>query len=186
MVSFLNNSDPTLNLSYVENPPKAKRRCYEDGLKSSSFANNNGVNGVSLSSDSKEDYEKLNSIWSKIMLAPGSFSLCSDLKVTNISLGRMTHSARYPCPWCHWIKTSRDIGRDWELRTFEGIKHWYEQWAGETNCDSKRCKEYFNCQQSPMPMFPISGVVLDFVPLPELHLLLRIVNKLTAELQGKN
>ena len=137
---------------------------------------------LSLSSDSKENYEKLRDIWSKLSLKPGSFSPCCDLKVINIVLGLMTHSAKHPCPWCHWVKGDRDGDCVLELRTFEGIRAWHEKSVAETNRDSPSCKLYFNCQDVPLSMFPEEGLVLDFVPLPELHLLLGIVNKLTDEL----
>ena len=125
-------------------------------------------------------------MWSKINLAPGSFSPCCDLKVINIALGLMTHSSLHPCPWCHWSKGSRDMDMAWELRTFQGIRQWYERWSQETGCEPKHCKKYFNCQEVPLSMFPDNGFVSDFVPLPELHLLLGIVNKLTDELLKVN
>ena len=121
-------------------------------------------------------------MWSKVNLAPGSFSPCCDLKVVNIALGLMSHSSLHPCPWCHWVKGSRDLDKQWELRTFEGIRHWQERWVQETGCDPKQCKKYFNCKELPLPIFPDVGLVSDYVPLPELHLHLGIVNKLTDEL----
>ena len=48
----------------------------------------------------------------------------------------------------------------------------------------KDVKKYFNCIRPVSPLFPESGSVIDFVALPELHLLLGIVNKLFAELKS--
>ena len=83
---------------------KKKRRKLTDGLEEAEVSNNNGVNRVlilALSTDSDENYEKLQNIMSHLDLEPGKFSFCGDLKVINIALNLMTHSARHPCPWCH-------------------------------------------------------------------------------------
>ena len=79
----------------------------------------------------------------------------------------MTHSARHPCPWCHWVKGENTYEAD--LRTFEGIIANYQNWLRDTDGDKVKLKEYFNCQGVPLPIFPPNGQVLDFIPLPELH-----------------
>ena len=143
--SYLYNSDNIFETS----EPASKRRKYSDGLNIEKLSNNNGVNRVqilSISTDSDENYEKLKFMLGKLKLEPGSFLLCADLKVINISLGLQSHSARHPCPYCLWVKGSP--ATDDSLRTFEGIRDHYGAWLEDTGGDRGKLKKYFNCQVS--------------------------------------
>ena len=163
--------------------PASKRRKFSEGLNVEKLSNNNGVNRVqilSLSTDSEENYEKLKFMLGKLNLEPGSFLLCADLKVINISLGLQTHSARHPCPYCHWTKGK--LSTDDVLRTFEGIKAQYDSWMQGTGGDRAKLKNFFNCQDVPLSIFPLAGMVLDHVPLSELHIMMGVTNKLVDEL----
>ena len=180
-VSLLYDSDDILNPE--GHGVKKKRRKLSDGLEAGAVSNNNGVNRVlilALSTDSDENHYKLQNIMSHLALEPGKFSFCGDLKVLNIALNLMTHSARHPCPWCHWIKGY--AATDFQLRTFEEIRYWYLKWSEETGSDESKLKSYYNCKGVPLSIFPDFGCVLDFIPLPELHLMLGLVNKLVDEL----
>ena len=113
----------------------------------------------------------------KLNLEPGSFLLCADLKVINIALNLMSHSSRHPCPYCNWVKGSIATEPD-EARTFEGIRLNFETWVRETGGDRDKLKEYFNCQGPSLPIFPSVGLVSDFIPLSELHIMMGVTNKL--------
>ena len=179
--SYLYESDAIFDLDSSE--PTRKRRKYSEGLDVAKLCNNNGVNRVqllALSTDSDENYEKLKFMFGKLELKPGSFLLCADLKVINISLNLMSHSARHPCPYCHWVKGSKSA--DAVLRTFEGITQNFETWLRETGGDRDKLKNYFNCQGPPLPIFPTSGLVCDYIPLSELHIMMGVTNKLVDEL----
>ena len=63
-------------------------------------------------------------------------------------------------------------------RTFEGIRLNFETWVRETGGDRDKLKEYFNCQGPPLPIFPSVGLVSDFIPLSELHIMMGVTNKL--------
>ena len=157
-----------------------KRRKFSDGLDVTKLSNNNGVNRVqllSLSTDTEENYMKLKFMLDKLNLEPGSFLLCADLKVINISLNLMSHSSRHPCPYCNWVKGTSTTEPD-EARTFEGIRLNFETWERETGGDREKLKEYFNCQGPPLPIFPSVGLVSDFIPLSELHIMMGVTNKL--------
>ena len=93
-VTYLYDSDKIFDTDTSE--PASKRRKYSDGPNMEKLSNNNGVNRVqllSLSTDSDENCDKLKFMLEKLDLQPGSFLLCADLKVINIFLGLMTHSA---------------------------------------------------------------------------------------------
>jgi hypothetical protein len=173
--TYLYDSDKIFDSDNSE--PATKRRKYSDGLNVEKLSNNNGVNRVqllSLSTDSDENYEKLKFMLEKVDLQPGTFLLCADLKMINISLGLMTHSARHPCPYCEWVKGSR--ATDSDLRTFESIAEHHTAWFSETGGEREKLNEYFNCQGVPLSIFPHTGLVLDFVPLSELYVMMGCTN----------
>ena len=68
------------------------------------------------------------------------------------------------------------------MRTFEGITENCRKWLRETQGDRVKLKEYYNCQGPPLPIFPLSGLVLDFIPLPQLHIMMGATNKLLDDL----
>jgi hypothetical protein len=91
----------------------------------------------------------------------------------------MPHASRYPCPYCHWVKGA--IAPSSEMRTFEGIIQHNQEWK-EAGGQPARLKFHFNCRNEPLAFFPREGLVINYVPLSELHLLLGLVNKMFSEL----
>jgi len=156
------------------------RRLY--GLGSSQHFSNNGVKRLLLLAvvpESKEDYDILAKFLANLNLEPGLFHLCADLKVINISVGIMSHSARYPCPFCHWQKDSK-MPSD-TMRSFEGIREWHKKW-NDSGAKPDKLKYFYNCRNDPMGIFPETGRVIDHIPLPELHIMLGVTNKLFEEM----
>ena len=68
------------------------------------------------------------------------------------------------------------------LRTFEGITSNFDKWMQDTRGDREKLKNFYNCQGSPLPIFPTSGLVSDHIPLPELHIMMGVTNKVVDEL----
>lgn len=181
-ISLLFAGDEMLE-SEATSGPKKGRICYEDGLSSAKIFKDNGVKKLLLLAvlpNTAEDYDSIQSFLSKLNLPPSKFLLCADLKVNNCALGLMPHSSRHPCLYCHWIKGSDDPHS--ELRTFEGIINCNIQWKQAGSRPSK-LKEHFNCRNEPLSIFPREGIVIDYLPLSELHLMIGIVNKMFMELE---
>ena len=105
--------------------------------------------------------------------------LCSDLKVVNLVLGLQPHSSKHPCPFCLWMKGDRNQVAP--PRTFEHIREWNGKWVDAGGIRSN-LMDFFNCEFVPMAIFPRSGRIMDYVPIPELHILMGIVNKLYKEM----
>ena len=103
-----------------------------------------------------------------------------DLKILNVCCGLQSHSARHPCVFCTWQRQSPPGGNN-PLRTFEGIRENRQKWLERTSGDRTRLSDFFNCEFEPMDNFPASGVVMEHIPIPELHCLLGVTNKLYSE-----
>lgn len=178
-VSILFDGDPLLG---TQRPPPKKRLTFEDDILG--HFRDSGVKKLlilGISTNTSEDYTNLDNFLGALNLGSGEFApvLCADLKVINCVLGIMSCSSRHPCPYCHWIKGSKM--QDYELRTFEGIVKLQEKWKSSGSVP-KKLKDYFNCRNVPLGIFPKEGEVLQHIPLCELHLLIGIVNKMFSEL----
>ncbi len=122
----------------------------------------------------KEGYDVLYELVRRLDFDPGTFKLFVDLKMLNLCVGIQPHGASHPCAYCHW---RRDTDVEAEFRTFEGIASWHAAWVAAGR-KKLQLPKFFNCHAKPLPMFPAKGRVIDHAPLPELHLLLGIVNRL--------
>ena len=170
---------------YVQNQP-SKRRCYGSGsLKS--FFKNSGVKRLliaGIAPTSSENYnivhEFLHNIKDlQIPMCQESIFL-GDLKILNVVCGIQSHSCQHPCVFCLWPANSPPGGQ-YQLRTFEGCSGDRRKWLQETGGDRKKLADYNNCEFEPMDIFPPIGVIMQHVPIPELHLLLGVVNRLYKE-----
>ena len=90
----------------------------------------------------------------------------------------MPHSCSHPCPFCTWLKGKFGPG---DLRTFEGIRKAYCEWI-KAGAIKKDAKEFFNCINLPISLFPEVGLVLLYIPPPGLHVMMGVVDKLLTEM----
>ena len=124
-----------------------------------------------------------------------------DQKYVNLICGIGPHSSKFPCPYCH-SDSSFTSGID-HLRTFGDIRREYQQFqedlaryeealieyqaaledykAGRiprrpVKPHKPEAKEYFSCVNLPVIQFPDDMYVLEAVPVPGLHVVLRFTN----------
>merc|ERR1712208_155473 len=93
----------------------------------------------------------------------------------------MQHSCRYPCFGCHWQKDSEEHSA--ELRTFESIRDNHAAWLASGGAQNN-LKNFFNCKDEPLKLFPRTGIIVHHVPPPSLHLRLGLVNTLYTGLKN--
>ena len=166
-------------------PCDKKRRSYEsDGLKN--VFKNSGVKRLLLAGIAPTSNENYNIVQAflrniKDLQIPMCDSVfVGDLKILNVCAGIQSHSCQHPCVFCLW-PANAPPGGQYELRTFEGCSSDRRRWLQETGGDRKQLSKYNNCEHEPMDMFPLVGVIMHHVPIPELHLLLGVVNRLYKE-----
>ncbi len=157
---------------------------YKQGLDGMKQLKNDGMKRVLLLavvSDGDEKYAALITLVDDLKIADDMVDIvCLDLKESNILLGLMNHSSGRSCPYCHWKRTTRCTDSD--LRTFEGMRQFYDAWVADGSKPDSRNK-YFCCHRPTASIFPETGVVLFIFAPPELHLMLGIVNKLVDRLE---
>ena len=99
--------------------------------------------------------------------------VCGDLKVANAAIGIMTHTARYPCHVCKWVR-GHPIDA-FPHRSFEGIAEKHQEWV-DAGADPSKLKDYENCQHPPLPLFPSVGSIPSKIAPSGLHFKLGVVN----------
>jgi hypothetical protein len=162
-----------------------KRRRYSDGLGTSEKFKNNGVKKVMLllvAPDAKEEQKTVGDFLLKLNLERNTFQFNVDLKLANIASGIGTHSSRHPSPFCNWRKNSHDRCTSEDFRTFQSIHKNNAAWLKSGGRKSD-VKDYMNCTGLPLSIFPEYGRVIDYIPLPQLHIKMGVVNKLFEEME---
>lgn len=130
---------------------------------------------LALAPNTQENYENVKLLWLSLQINCFPFIVSTDLKLANLLIGIMAHSSSFPCTWCE-IGASQLDSRG-ILRTLGNLMQNHLNWvnAGAKKNDAK----YFKC----CIHGPILGsfdqedkLILLLIPLPELHLLLGVVN----------
>ena len=188
-ISFVGQKSLKVNLSLIsslEHPRRPKRRRSSNtSLSDTSLFSESGVKKMALLAvipHADETYERVEDLVNKLELRLGDNKmLCADLKIVNIALGLQGHQCRHPCCFCEWIK-----GKDkhnYPLRTFEKLRKDHQEFLQHSG-EKKDVKKFNNCIRPASSLFPEIGKVMDVVALPELHIMLGVVNKLFFELNA--
>ena len=110
------------------------------------------------------------------------FQLTSDLKVVNLCSGLQNHVSSFPCPWC--LAHKSELGEEAKsARTFGHIKRTNQDWIANGGKHIE-LKNFFNCVHEPLLHEDDDTKVIEAVPLPQLHLLLGVVNMLYKKLSS--
>ena len=96
-----------------------------------------------------------------------------DLCLLNAILGISSHGGKYACSFCSGPSTLKSG----PLRTFGHLKEKYEQYQA-AGAKPNKMKEFSNVIQPCLTVADPGKLVMDVHPLPELHLLMGVVNHL--------
>lgn len=165
-----------MSIQSVHNGAKDNvRQRYTDGVAAKKFRDT-GVKKLfllGLVPSAQEHYENVSKLWLLLKINQLNCTVATDLKLANILTGIMTHSSNHPCTYCNAVKGNLDqMG---EYRTIGNCMINYEDWqkeGGKKNC----AKIYENCINPPLFVGDEDDKIIDFVPPPELHLFIGIVN----------
>lgn len=115
-----------------------------------------------------------------------SFMPAFDLKLANVYLGLGPHSSMFPCPWCEVPKADfSNPPKPIPLRTVGDIRR--NAAAYKTAIQNHTGKKKLSASAGPfksyveeplMRKLPDETLVLDILPVMELHLLLGVVNRI--------
>lgn len=120
-----------------------------------------------------ENYRNILTIWTKLNVESVQLPVfvVSDLKLTNIMCGLMSHGSAHPCAYCDITKDNLGKGLSTgNLRTLLSLKnqHWNWRDSGEQKSNAKK---HGNVIHSPIFRFDNNIRIVDLIPPPELHLL---------------
>lgn len=118
-------------------------------------------------------------------MASYKVTFAADLKLIMIILGLQSNSSCHPCPWCGITKLQLEkVGK---IRTFQSIEENYKKWIDETGGDLKKSKFYGNCTNIPLVSdADRSSEIIKTVTLPELHLLMGVVQHFYEYVKKEN
>ena len=145
---------------------------------------------VAISYDVKETYFNVRLILNLLKIDEIDFEyVCAvDLKMANILCGLQSHSSSFPCVYCNCPKmefSDKEKFRSHPMRTIGEIKKYADDYMNVRRMYNEKAsaKEFRSCVNHPMIQGSDSEMLIQLIPPPELHLLLRIVNKIFKELQ---
>ena len=147
---------------------------------------------IAIVQDVSESPDNLEVIWNLTRLNFIMYVPATDLKFTLSGVGMGSASSKYPCPFCTMPSCDfmRHFGESGELRTFADIKSnalQYQNAAAKSKSKVKlSSQDYLSCERFPLMKpneLPDTTFVLDFVPPPELHILLGITLELYKGLE---
>lgn len=138
---------------------------------------------LAISPSTQENRHNVKLLWDKLginkFLSYGTITV--DLKLANMLVGIMGHSASYPCPWC--VSRKANLDESSSLRTISECIDNYENYVA-TNRVKKNAYKFENCVDAPI-IRSKKETILYFLPPPELHLLLGCVNYLYEHMTSK-
>ena len=137
---------------------------------------------LAIVSKVQENHENVSQILQALdMSSLQKFKIAADQKLINILCGLQGHSSTYPCPWCigksPWTEKA-------SLRTVGMLKNDSRKFK-ESGSNLKNAKQFFNVVNTPLIIGEDDDLVIDLIPPPELHLLLRPFNYIWNNLSDK-
>ena len=128
---------------------------------------------VAVAEELPETYENVRQIWSLIQVYRVKFIAACDLKLANILCGLQAHSSSHPCSWCSIDFTN--LEKAGALRTLGSLRESYKSFLSAGSILAK-AKHTGNVVHPPFLSGANGTLILDILPLPELHLLVGVVN----------
>lgn len=147
---------------------------------------------IGISPEVKETYFNIKQILDllKIEKLPLHFTYALDLKLANITAGIQSHGSTFPCLWCECPKSEfvSESSSNYQLRSLGSIKDKVKAYtlAKQTSKKKVEAKDFKNCVYEPLVSGDDSDIFIYHIPPPELHLLLRVTNKIFNELEKKS
>jgi hypothetical protein len=114
-----------------------------------------------------------------------------DMKLANILGGLQSHSSTFPCLWCEAPKSdfgNQLKGKFYPVRSLGSVRENAKNYKTSMQCNPKPTKAavFKNCVNDPLISGEDEDIFIRKVPPPELHLLLRITNRIFKALQIAN
>ena len=126
---------------------------------------------MAMAEDMQELYFNLRIVMDKLKLNDIDCCFASDLKLINCLLGISSHSGKHACPYCEGEMTL-EAG---VLRTFGRLQKWHRKFE-EKGSKMADMRKFANVIHPSLIKGDEGTTILSTIPLPELHLLMGVVN----------
>lgn len=168
---FLKIAVSVFEIDSSPNTSGVRRKLFSAGIDST--LKNTGVKRIfilALVANIPENYENIKRLWVHTGLhnLTKSFYIASDLKLSNIMLGLMSHSSLHPCTWC--TANKYHLEKEGELRTFRSLDDEFWNYYDDGQLRNK-AKFFCNVIHPAIVKVKPEEPVLSLFPPPELHLL---------------
>ena len=183
----LENEKQSSENSTMGSPPSKRSKSSSSQSKSRKPGSVKQLFIIGICKGLPELYDNFKIFFDELGLQGLQYCLAADFQAINIPLGLQGFSATYCCPYCVKKKPwDRNVSAD--KRTLGRIRKMCREFrakleSGEASWDD--AKNYENCVNLPLFDGPDDTYILDLIPIPELHLLLGITNKILALLNDK-
>jgi len=139
------------------------------GAKDELYSGVNKVIVLGLVKGVSENHHNMDILYNKTDLNSLKCYLACDLKLLKIILGLSAHGGMHSCLYCEGKLNERG-----ELRTFGSLRENYCSYI-DTGAKEKNMKDHKNVINPVLLNEPDEKLVLEVVPIPELHLLMNVV-----------
>lgn len=164
----------------------------EDDTSSRRTANFSGVKRtfiIAISPNLKERYENVKIVLEKLQIKQldMAYTFSVDLKLANILVGIQSHGSSYPCVYCDCPKSNFSniaAANSYTMRTLGTIRQnamLYQ--SAKQNFPNLTAKDYKSCVHKPLVSGEDRCILFQSLTPSELHLMLRVTNKLFSELE---
>ena len=148
---------------------------------------------LAIAPDVKECYSNVKSFLDLLNISTIdlNYTLAVDLKLANILCGIQAHGSSFPCAWCECPKAdfaSVDKAHQYPIRSLGSVRrqaHAYNELL-KKNSKKAEAKNFQSCIHEPLIQGDDHDIFIRILPPSELHLLLRITNKIYTELQKRS
>ena len=135
-----------------------------------------GVNKVIILAfvkDIQKSHNNMKVIFEKAKLNDLKFVLASYFKLLNIIVGLLAHGGRYACIYCKGT-----IDQEGEPRSISDLSENYQAYKSNGE-NPKTMKDFYNVINPCLLDENNAKTIIEIVPIPELHILMKVVTKLT-------
>jgi len=152
---------------------------YDKEIGGAKLTGSNKLLVLAMAQDLEENYENVRVVVEKLRLNEIPCCYASDLKLINCLLGISSHGGKHACPYCE-AEMSLTLGT---LRTFGNLDEWHQKLLDDASKSrnpetfiKRHQKQYKNVVHKCMLTGEPDSPILFSIPLPELHLMMGLVN----------
>ena len=160
-----------------------ERSKYSDGVAPKSAKSSSVKKLLVLGAvpDVPENYSNVKTILDQLNIEAIQFTVSADIKMLMIMVGKSSGSPKHGCPFCSACSPYLENGT---LYTLADLLDFHQKFVN-SGSNSKTQKNFDNVTNPPLITSPVETQIIEILCVPELHLLLGVVEKLLREFENR-